>query len=84
MVRPFYAGPLTRSTSLFTRKLGWSVAAAALLAVVAYASTFAVSYGDLFRADDPLLASDVARLAPARIARAEHARDVEQLRAVLE
>jgi FAD/FMN-containing dehydrogenase len=69
-----------------TRKLGRSIAvaaAAALLALLAYASSFVVSYGDLFRSDDPLLAADVARLAPARITQLEHARDVEQLRAVI-
>jgi len=59
------------------------VAAAALLVVAFYASTFVISYGELFRADDPLLAVDVARLAPARVARVEHVRAVEQLQAVL-
>src|SRR2546425_64243 len=58
-------------------------AAALLLALALYAGTFAISYGDLFRVPDPLLASDVARLAPARIARLEHVWEVEQLRAVL-
>ena len=58
-------------------------AAALLLALVLYASTFVISYADLFQVQDPLLASDVARLAPARIARLEHVREVEQLRAVL-
>ena len=58
-------------------------AAALLLALALYASTFVISYGDLFQVQDPLLASDVARLAPARIARLEHVREVEQLRAVL-
>lgn len=60
-----------------------AIAAVALLAVVLYASTFVVSYGDVFRRNDPLLASDVARIAPARVAAVEAARDVEQLRAVL-
>ena len=60
-----------------------ATAAAALLALLAYASTFAIPYGSWFRSSDPLLASDVARIAPARIARLEHARDVDQLRAVL-
>src|SRR6266850_8301981 len=59
-------------------------AAAALLALALYASTFVISYGDLFHSQDPLLASDVARIAPARIARLEHVREVEQLRAVLQ
>ena len=59
-------------------------AGAVLLAVALYASTFVFSYGDLFRQQDPLLASDVARIAPARIARLEHVREVEQLRAVLQ
>jgi len=59
------------------------VAAAAVLGVLLYASTFVISYGDLFRRDDPLLASDVARLAPARVARLEHVAAVEQLQVVL-
>ncbi len=57
---------------------------AALLALAFYAGTFVFSYGDLFHTQDPLLASDVARIAPARIARLEHIRRVEQLRAVLQ
>lgn len=59
------------------------MAAAAVLGVLLYASTFVISYGDLFRRDDPLLASDVARLAPARVARLEHVAAVEQLQVVL-
>jgi decaprenylphospho-beta-D-ribofuranose 2-oxidase len=57
--------------------------AAAFVVLIAYASTFAISYGDVFRSDDTLLAADVARLAPARITQLEHVRDVEQLRAVI-
>jgi len=60
-----------------------SLGAALLLAVVLYASTFVVSYGDLLRRQDPLLAADVARIAPARVAAVAAARDVEQLQAVL-
>ena len=60
-----------------------SLAAAVLLAVVLYGSTFVVSYGDLLRRQDPLLAADVARIAPARVAAVAAARDVEQLQAVL-
>ncbi|MDP3910394.1 MAG: FAD-binding oxidoreductase [Gemmatimonadales bacterium] len=69
-----------------TRSRGRSIAlalAAALLLLIAYASTFAISYGDWFRSADTLLAADVARLAPARITQLEHARDVEQIRAVI-
>jgi decaprenylphospho-beta-D-ribofuranose 2-oxidase len=54
-----------------------------LLAFVLYLGTFVVSYGDLFRRDDPLVATDVARLGPARIARVDDAREIEQLQAVL-
>src|SRR5436309_14229593 len=43
-----------------------SLAAAVLLAVVLYGSTFVVSYRDLLRQHDPLLAADAARIAPAR------------------
>src|SRR6266542_3292914 len=60
-----------------------SLAAAVLLAVVLYGSSFLVSYGDLLRRQDPLLAADVARIAPARVAAVAAARDVEQLQAVL-
>jgi decaprenylphospho-beta-D-ribofuranose 2-oxidase len=63
-----------------------SVLLAAVLlaaALALYASTFAISYGDLFRADDPLLATDVARLAPARVERVDQVREIEELRAVL-
>lgn len=60
-----------------------ALAVAALLALAFYASTFAVSYGDLLRADDPLLAADVARLAPARVERVDQLRELEQLRAAL-
>jgi decaprenylphospho-beta-D-ribofuranose 2-oxidase len=75
-----------RQERLTIRGLGRSIAlalAAVLLGLIAYASTFAISYGDLFRSADTLVAADVARLAPARITQLEHARDVEQLRAVL-
>lgn len=54
-----------------------------LLAFVLYASTFVVSYGDLFRAQDPLVRTDAARLTPSRVERVEPVREVEQLRAVL-
>ena len=57
--------------------------AAVLLALILYASTFVVSYSDLFRANDPLLVTDVARLAPARVEGVNDVREVEQLRAVL-
>src|SRR5207249_9243170 len=55
------------------RRPGWlstrgrvaaAVAAAALLALALYASSFVVSYSDLLHADDPLQRTDVARLAP--------------------
>lgn len=56
---------------------------ATLLALAVYASTFVVSYGDLLRADDPLIVMDVARLSAARVRRIDDIRTVEQLRAVL-
>ena len=58
-------------------------AAAALLFVAFYASTFVVPYGELFRSRDSLVAADVARLAPVRIARLEHVRAVADLQALL-
>jgi decaprenylphospho-beta-D-ribofuranose 2-oxidase len=57
--------------------------AIALLAIVLYASTFVVSYDDLFRSRDPLLATDVARIAPARIEGVSDVREVEQLRTLV-
>src|SRR5919108_452278 len=57
---------------------------AVLLALALYLGTFVVSYGDLFRRDDPLVRADVARLEPTRVAKVDAARDVEQLRAVLQ
>ena len=57
--------------------------AAVLLALLLYASTFVVSYSELFRANDPLLVTDVARLAPARVEGVNDVREVEQLRAVV-
>ncbi|HJQ98086.1 MAG TPA: hypothetical protein VJ826_07200, partial [Candidatus Polarisedimenticolaceae bacterium] len=54
-------------------RLRWivGIAAAGVLGLALYASTFVVPYGDFFRKDDPLLATDVARLEPARIERLE-------------
>src|SRR5687767_4674237 len=60
-----------------------AVLAGVLLAVGFYASTFAVSYGDLFGTPDPLVRSDVARLRPSRVDRVETIRDVEQLKTAL-
>ncbi|HEX2218852.1 MAG TPA: FAD-binding oxidoreductase [Gemmatimonadales bacterium] len=54
-----------------------------LLALALYLGTFVVSYGDLWRRDDPLVRSDVARLEPARVEQVDAARNVEQLTAVL-
>ncbi|MFN2571327.1 MAG: FAD-binding oxidoreductase [Gemmatimonadales bacterium] len=65
------------------RRRGWLIAAIVLLALLFYASTFAIPYGDWFRSSDPLLATDVARIAPARIAALEHAHDVAQLQALV-
>ena len=57
--------------------------AAILLALILYASTFVVSYSGLFRARDPLLVSDVARLTPARVERVNDVSEVEQLQTIL-
>jgi decaprenylphospho-beta-D-ribofuranose 2-oxidase len=60
-----------------------AVAGAALLALALYASTLLVSYGELFRTQDPLVRSDVARLSPARVERVDDVGELEQLRAIL-
>jgi decaprenylphospho-beta-D-ribofuranose 2-oxidase len=57
--------------------------ASAVIALILYASTFVVSYGDLFRVRDSRVASDVARLAPARVAAVDDIRSVEQLQGIL-
>ena len=57
--------------------------ATALLALILYASTFVVSYGDLFQTPDPLVATDVARLDPARVESVNGIRELDQLRAIL-
>jgi decaprenylphospho-beta-D-ribofuranose 2-oxidase len=62
----------------------WAAAlAAAALALVIYASTFVVSYGDLFRSDDPRIASDYARLSPARVEQVAKVVDVGELQAAV-
>jgi decaprenylphospho-beta-D-ribofuranose 2-oxidase len=66
-----------------SRTLAAALAALALLALLIYGSSFAFSYGDLFRSEDPLLRTDVARLAPARVARVDTVRQVDQLRTIL-
>jgi len=64
-------------------RLTAALASVVLLALAFYASTFAISYGDLFHDDDPLLATDVGRLAPARVERVDEVREIKQLRTVL-
>ena len=75
--------PDRRPARLTAGRLTAGLAAAVLLALALYASTFVISYEDLFRAEDPLVRSDVARLAPARVERVDTVREVDQLRAVL-
>jgi decaprenylphospho-beta-D-ribofuranose 2-oxidase len=60
-----------------------ALAAAALLALVLYAGSFVIPYDNLFRRDDPLLRTDVARLAPARVAEVDTVHQVEHLQAVV-
>src|SRR5437867_9026878 len=60
-----------------------ALVAAVVLALILYASTFVVSYGDLFRPRGPHLASDVARLARARVDAVYAIRSVEQLQGIL-
>ncbi len=72
-----------RPSRLSAGRLTAALAAASLLALALYASTFVVSYGDLLSADDPLLVTDIARLSPARVERLDEIRAVEQLRAVV-
>ncbi len=62
----------------------WAAAlAAAALALIIYASTFVVSYGDLFRSDDPRIASDYAHLSPARVEQVDKVVDVGELQAAV-
>jgi len=48
-----------------------------------YASTFVASYRSFFQAHDPLLASDVARLTPTRVARVAEVHQLADLRSAL-
>jgi FAD/FMN-containing dehydrogenase len=73
----------TRGTAITRRRRWLAALAIAVLALLLYAGTFVFSYGDLFRRHDRLLASDVARIAPARVAAVDDISDVEQLRAVV-
>ena len=61
-----------------------AVLSGALVLLLLYASSFVISYGEIFRKHDPLVRSDVARLAPARVQRVEPVRELEQLRTVLQ
>jgi decaprenylphospho-beta-D-ribofuranose 2-oxidase len=64
-------------------RLAATLFALCALLLVAYASTFAFSYGSLFRRDDPLVRTDVARLAPTRVARVASERGVDELQAIV-
>jgi FAD/FMN-containing dehydrogenase len=57
--------------------------AASLVALLVYAGSFVFSYSSLLASADPLLRTDVARLAPARVARVDELHHVEQLQAIL-
>lgn len=67
-----------------SRRLVVGLLGAGLLLFLLYLGTFVTSYGDLFGRRDPLLAEDVARLAPGLLARTDTVRAVEELRAVLQ
>jgi FAD/FMN-containing dehydrogenase len=60
-----------------------AVAVAIPLVLAVYASTFVISYGEIFRTHDPLVRTDVARLTPTRVERVDDVRELEQLRAIL-
>lgn len=60
-----------------------ALVALALFVLAVYASTFVVSYGALLQRDDPLVRADNGRLTPARVARVDPVRDIEQLRGIL-
>ena len=64
-------------------RLAAILGASALVLLLIYAGSFVIGYGDIIRKQDPLVRSDVARLAPARVQRVEPVREVEQLRAVV-
>lgn len=64
-------------------RLALAAAAGVTLGLALYASTIVVPWHDLAHRDDPLLAEDVARLAPARVARAPVVSSVEEIRAIL-
>ena len=69
---------MTRRTALVA-----GVPVTILILLAAYASTFVVSYDRLFRKQDPLLATDVARLLPTHVMRIDRAQRIEQLQSIL-
>jgi decaprenylphospho-beta-D-ribofuranose 2-oxidase len=72
------------ATSTRARRAYLAAATGALvLAFGLYLGSFVVSYGDLFRRPDPLVAADVARLDPVRVDRVAVAHDVAELQAVI-
>jgi decaprenylphospho-beta-D-ribofuranose 2-oxidase len=78
------ASLLRRSSGRLSRgRLAAVFGAGVLLALLFYASSFVIAYGEVFGKRDPLVRSDVARLTPTRVRRVELVREVEQLRAVL-
>src|SRR5919109_4789998 len=64
------------------RRWLWALAAV-VIALLLYAGSFIFSYSDLFRRDDPLLRSDVARIAPARVSQVVDVRSVDEIRAAV-
>ena len=59
------------------------LAAVILLSLTFYASTLVVSYGDLLRRDNPLLRTDVGRLASVRVERVDRVQGLEELQSVV-
>jgi FAD/FMN-containing dehydrogenase len=53
------------------------------LALGLYASSFFISYGDLFRRDEPLVRTDVGRLDPRRVARVDQVHDAGEIAAAV-
>ncbi len=60
-----------------------ALGAVILLPLIFYVSTFVVSYGDLLRAGDPHIRTDVARLTSARVQRVHEVHGFEQLQSVV-
>lgn len=80
------SGPHRRPVTDKRRSRAWLLVAAGAIAILVagYASTFVVSYGEIFQTREPLVATDVSRVSQARVNRIESIQSVDDIRAALD